>query len=99
MTTKHIHAEVMTQWVNDQSLIVECYRESTNTWIVAEEPMWYRTTKYRIQPKTDVVYAQVYYDEARSSIDMTMTTKTKYPDDNLKITFEGTNVTNMEFLK
>jgi hypothetical protein len=98
MTTKHTHAEVMTQWINDQSLIVECYRESTNTWIVAEEPMWYRTTKYRIKPKAKVVYAEVYYSNVEG-VSMGVTTKTKYPNDNLKITLENDNVINMEFLK
>jgi hypothetical protein len=98
MTTKHIHAEVMTQWINDQSLIVECYRESRGTWMVVDEPMWYHNIQYRIKPKAKVVYAEVYYSNVEG-VSMGVTTEDRCLHDNLKITFEGTNVTNMEFLK
>ncbi len=100
---KQEFAKVVQAWANGET--IQCCGPNRK-WEDLDDcdyPEWEAVTEfeasYRIKPKTKVVYTEVYYDKVRSDLLMTITTKTKLPNNNLKITLEGDNVINMEFLK
>lgn len=47
----HKYAEMIKQWVEDRSLIVQYYDKPTYKWIDTKYPSWYEDYEYRFKPK------------------------------------------------
>lgn len=53
---KHPHYEVMMEFYKDMTKRVEVWNDAKQKWLpMQEEPMWIRSVKYRIAPRSDVV--------------------------------------------
>ena len=48
---KHKHAELIKQWLDDDSVEVECKDIGDDTWYSVGSPSWDEGTEYRIKPK------------------------------------------------
>ena len=48
---KHIHADLIKQWVDDTSIELEHKGSNEMEWQRVHSPSWNETTQYRIKPK------------------------------------------------
>lgn len=49
---KHKHRLLIQQWLDDDSLVVECKHESANLWSEILDPSWGENYDYRFKPRT-----------------------------------------------
>ena len=52
---KHVHHDMIVEWVKDTSRVVQRLNRFTNTWIDEGWPNWYPGCVYRFEPKHIVV--------------------------------------------
>lgn len=48
---KHKYAEVIKQWADDQTKVIECRHRDTEEWKVVYSPSWFEDTQYRVKPE------------------------------------------------
>lgn len=48
---KHKHADLIRQWIDDDSLVVQ-YQYRPDFWLDISSPEWNESTEYRFKPKT-----------------------------------------------
>ena len=87
---KRIHHELIQQWLEDDTTIVEFYDKETKGWLRVNPPMWAPSVKYRIKPKQEVHYAAVF------PTDISNLTENPTTYDNLKLTFQDGKLINAE---
>lgn len=46
----HVHAELIKQWADDPSLIIQCWQTNTESWWDLDKAAWDESCKYRIKP-------------------------------------------------
>ena len=52
---KHVHHDMIVEWVKDTSRVVQRLNRFTNTWIDEGWPNWYPGCVYRFEPKHIIV--------------------------------------------
>jgi len=82
---KHTHYDLIIEWANDPTKIVQLRDKRSNTdWTDVSLPTWVPYFEYRIKPKTTTRYAKM-----RSCTDIAAQSELRLNNDNLKLTYDN----------
>lgn len=100
---KHKHAEVIKAWADGE--VIEWRPNSDDEWpTIYETPSWYKGYEYRVKPKENVVYFNVYSERAGilsgyNTLEEANESKSSNRTGVIKATFENGNIVKTEILE
>lgn len=57
----HPHADLIRQWLDDDSLKIECKEAGSSHWLTVENPLWSPNLDYRAKVNTPVYEYKILY--------------------------------------